>query len=167
MVDSFVQLQTDGTGKKVDATEVTVGGNIVERQRIQIAGSTPTSLVEPDAGGALPVSATFDYRFSGGKLPYVTTLAASGNTTLITPTLGNRLQVYWVSFVPSSDNTSANLIRIGFGTSGGSIDAGQELYRGYAMAHWELFTGLVNKSIIVNAATIEPVVITIHYKEII
>lgn len=34
MADSYVQLQPDSTGKKVDTAEVTVGSNTVERQRV-------------------------------------------------------------------------------------------------------------------------------------
>ena len=39
MSDGIVQLNPDGFGKKVDTSELTVGGNIVERQRINISDS--------------------------------------------------------------------------------------------------------------------------------
>lgn len=47
MADQYVQLQPDSTGKKVDTTELTVGANTVERQRIHIAGTVDVALVEP------------------------------------------------------------------------------------------------------------------------
>lgn len=40
MADAIVQLATDGTGKKVDTSEITVGANTVERQRINISDPT-------------------------------------------------------------------------------------------------------------------------------
>jgi len=110
------------------------------------------------------VTTDLDYRFSGGKTAYATTILASGNTNLVTPASGQRIQVYWLSFLPSSDNTAANLVKIGFGTTGGAIST--ELYRATAMAHWELFTGSANQSLIVNTGTAEAVYITVHYREI-
>lgn len=37
MTDAYVQLAADGPGKKVDTSELAVGPNIVERQRIALA----------------------------------------------------------------------------------------------------------------------------------
>jgi len=40
--DLYVQVDTDGTGKKIDTEEVTIGANTVERQRVVIVpGSLP------------------------------------------------------------------------------------------------------------------------------
>jgi hypothetical protein len=45
MADGIVQLQPPGTGSKVDTSELTVAGNVVERQRVVIADPTnPTRL---------------------------------------------------------------------------------------------------------------------------
>ena len=96
-----------------------------------------------------------DYRFSGGKTAFASTVTAAGNTTLITPATGNRIQLYWLSFLPSSDNANANLVKIGFGTT----TVLTELYRAYAMAHWELFTGAVNQSVIINTVSAEAVAV--------
>lgn len=57
MTDAFIQLQPDGTGHKVDTTEITVGANTVERQRIQLGGSSAGNLVEPL--GTAPVGAEY------------------------------------------------------------------------------------------------------------
>src|SRR3989304_1161252 len=40
MTNQFIQLPADSTGKKVDTEELTVGANTVQRERMQIAGST-------------------------------------------------------------------------------------------------------------------------------
>lgn len=40
MADGIIQLPEDGTGKKRDASELTVGGNTVERERLVIADPT-------------------------------------------------------------------------------------------------------------------------------
>ena len=47
MADGIVGLQPDSTGKKVDTTEITVGTNLVERQRVHLAGTAAAALVEP------------------------------------------------------------------------------------------------------------------------
>lgn len=43
MADGIIQLPADGTGKKRDASELTVGGNTVERERLVIADPTNAS----------------------------------------------------------------------------------------------------------------------------
>ena len=46
MPDQFIQLPADSTGKKLDTSEVTVGGNVVERERMVLADdSNPVGLV--------------------------------------------------------------------------------------------------------------------------
>lgn len=44
MSDAFIQVPPDSTGKKVDAEELVVGANTVERQRIQITGIAATDI---------------------------------------------------------------------------------------------------------------------------
>jgi len=53
MNDGIVQLNTDGVGKKVDTSEITVGSNTVERQRINI--SDPAN---PDGHAAVELPST-------------------------------------------------------------------------------------------------------------
>src|SRR3990170_1680461 len=40
MTDSYVQVPTDSTGKKLDTEQLAVGANTVERERMQIAGAS-------------------------------------------------------------------------------------------------------------------------------
>ena len=47
MADGIVQLQPDSTGKKVDTSELTVGANTVERQRLVIADSGTAAALVP------------------------------------------------------------------------------------------------------------------------
>lgn len=48
MADSFVPFQNPGTvDGKLDTESLTVGANTVLRERVQIAGKTPTSIVTP------------------------------------------------------------------------------------------------------------------------
>lgn len=120
-----------------------------------------------DAFGAISLEATqaavradLDERFSGGKTAYCTTLIAAGDNTVLTPTSGKALRVVWVSAIPSSDNTNANLVKFKFGTGG------TPFYIAYAVAHWEVFQGAVNQALVVNCATSEAVSVSIHYREI-
>lgn len=53
MPDAYVQVATDGAGKKVDTSELTrADGTVVERQRVVIASpSDPNRLAEIDSEG--------------------------------------------------------------------------------------------------------------------
>lgn len=55
MADGFVGVAVDGAGKKVDTTEITVGANTVERQRVQLAGNAAGDLVKTRSDGFLSV----------------------------------------------------------------------------------------------------------------
>ena len=59
MSDGIVQLQPNSSGPKVDASELTVGTNIVERQRINISDATSaTGLAGVTAANGLQVDVT-------------------------------------------------------------------------------------------------------------
>jgi hypothetical protein len=46
MANSYIQVPVDGSGKKVDTTQLAVGANTVERERDQIAGTNADDLAE-------------------------------------------------------------------------------------------------------------------------
>lgn len=46
MPDSYIQLPLDGTGKKLDADQLTVGVETVYRERDRIAGTAATELAD-------------------------------------------------------------------------------------------------------------------------
>lgn len=99
---------------------------------------------------------TLARRFGGSKLAYSAVLTA---TTDITPTSGKAMRLLWVCFIPNPDNSSANLVTIGF------VGAGSSLYTGYALAHWERFDGSLNTALRVTLANSQPVAVTVHYEE--
>lgn len=156
-------LSTGGRG--VPARSASGGSGLIV---VPVANADGTPIAGT-SGGALEttqlgVKADLDYRYSGGKTAVSRTIAASGNTDLIVPAAGHHLEIYWISFIPNSDNVASNLVKLGFGTSLGAITT--ELYRSYAMAHWELFVGGTDQAFIINTGTAEPVAVTVHYKEI-
>ena len=102
--------------------------------------------------------ANLDYRYSGGKSSYGAVLSTSGDTAVLTPASGKRIRVFWVSLIPNSDNTVANLVTVKFTST--------VLYLGYAIAHWEVFTGSTDEVLTVNLANAQPVAFTVHYQEI-
>lgn len=123
-------------------------------------GNFPASQPVTDNGGSLTTDGSYDERYSGGKSAYATTVNAIGDTTLVTPAAGKAIRVVWVSAIPSPDNVSANRVRFKFGAGGAPF------YEAYAVAHWEVFQGAVNTPLVLNAATAEPVSVTVHYREV-
>jgi hypothetical protein len=117
-----------------------------------------------DRGSRLLGQVTNTYADSLSKSAYCTTYASSGNHDAITPGAGRKIRLLYVTFTPSSDNTLANTVSVGFGTAGGSIAI--ELYRAYAAGHGTPFEGNPDQSVIVNTATAEAVAFTAHYQEI-
>ncbi len=97
-------------------------------------------------------------RYTGGKTAVCTTVTANGNTTIYTPTSGKSVRLYWVSAINDPDEVLNPLIKISIGAT--------EFYRGYAIAHWEVFTGAVNDALIVNLSNAASVAVTAHIKEI-
>jgi len=98
------------------------------------------------AGAA--TEATTAKRFNGGKNSGATTIAASGNNTVIAPTVGARLTLYWI-FLSSSQNNSAEVlatVRLG----------AKVIYRCFlgnpgAFGHWEpVVADAVNDALIVE-----------------
>lgn len=95
-------------------------------------------------------------RFGGAKLAYSGLLTSDH---LIDPSaVGNAIRVLWVAFVPSPDNSAANLVQVGFN---GDVP----FYTGYALAHWEVFEGAPDQAVLIDLATAEPVAVTVHYEE--
>ena len=56
MSDSFIQVPVDAGGKKVDAEQLTVGANTVQRQRVQPAGAAATDLGRVTASEGISTS---------------------------------------------------------------------------------------------------------------
>ncbi len=108
MADSYIQVQPDSTGKKLDTELLTVGANAVHRERMQVAGASaleiasvvataPTTeyglVVRNIPSGTQPVSAVSLPLPSGAS---TSALQTTGNTSLSsidgkTPALGQAL----------------------------------------------------------------------------
>lgn len=130
--------------------------------------------VKNDSGSPVPVSVsslplpadaatetTLAKRFAGSKLAKTAQVTASGDTTILTPTSGQKIRVYWVSAINDPDATASPRIRIGFN------GASDYLYNGYAIAHWEVFTGNTNQALVCNLDEANgAVAITVHYVEV-
>lgn len=56
MADGFIQNSPDSSGKRLDTSELTVGTNLVERQRLVIADPTNPANLAAVAGGAVNVN---------------------------------------------------------------------------------------------------------------
>jgi hypothetical protein len=107
-------------------------------------------------GGTIATSGTPDTRFAGGKIAYAAVVSAAGDTTVVTPTAGQKVRLVWVSFLPRSDNTAGNLVTVKLGTV--------PKYIGEALAHWELFDGGLGEALTVNLANAQPMAVNIHYQ---
>lgn len=90
--------------------------------------------------------------------PVVATVTASGDTTLHTPTAGKAVRLHWVSAINDPDEASSPLIKVSLGTT--------ELYRAYAVAHRQTFTGAANDALIVNLSDAASVAVTAHIEEV-
>lgn len=136
MADGTVGVQQAASPDRLidNRTVTNDNGDTVYRQRVEVA--------QPDVTAA------------------VATVTASGDTTVITPTAGKRLRVYWVYAVPDPDSADSPLIKVKLG--------GTEIYRAFAISHAWRFTGATDGTLVVNlsAATADGVAVTIHYEEI-
>lgn len=139
------------------ATAAKQDTQIAAEQAIQAAveGTLATQEQNPITGYALDI--TVGNRYSGGKSAKVATITASGNTTVHTPASGNAIRLFWVSAINDPDEATTPLIEIRLGTT--------PFYRGYAVAHWEMFEGAVNEALIVNLSGAASVAFTAHYQE--
>jgi len=61
MTDNYVQVPPNSSGLKIDTSEITVGGNTVERQRIVIADpSNGSNFLSVSTDGSVATSSTSD-----------------------------------------------------------------------------------------------------------
>ena len=130
MANNYIQVPPDSTGNKVDTSEITVGSDSVNRQRIVIADDTTAAAVAP-------VSATDGLTVNLGTNNDVTvtgTITANAGTDLDTSALalesGGNLDtiaspVATISATPLQrvaifDNSDAQITTFGGGTQYGN-----------------------------------------------
>lgn len=104
------------------------------------------------------VKTGIDYRYAGGKSAVAATVTGAGDTTVKVPGVGNFLRVFWVYAINDPDQSTTPLIKVKLGAT--------EIYRGFAIAHWEVFDGAVGDSLVVNLDGIASVAVTAHYQEL-
>jgi hypothetical protein len=98
-----------------------------------------------------------EQRYGGDKIAVVATVTASGNTTLYTPTSGWAIRLCWISAINDPDEATNPLIKVSLGAT--------ELYRVYAVAHWEMFEGATDAALVCNLSGAASVAITAHLEE--
>lgn len=124
---------------------------------LEVIGSNGLGLSDATAANQTTEIARLSSRFGGGKSAAVATVTASGDTTILTPTAGMALTVYWISAINDPDETTTPLVKVKIGST--------EIYRAYAVAHWEPFTGAVNASLVINLDGAASVAVTAHYTQ--
>lgn len=117
-----------------------------------------TGTLEVDFPSDLAKEATQLRRLGGGKIPVCNTVVASGDTTIHTPAAGKAIRLYWISAINNPVAESSTVISVRIGST--------EYYRVYALAHWEVFTGGVDESLIINLSSSGSVQVTAHIEEI-
>lgn len=106
---------------------------------------------------AFALESTLANRYGGGKIPVTASVTASGSTVVYDPAPGNAVRVFWVTAITDPDDILSPLIRILIGST--------EIYRGYAIAHWEVFEGLANENLVVDLSQAASVAFTAHIQE--
>lgn len=89
---------------------------------------------------------------------YVTTVTASGDTTLITPAAGKKIRTRWLYAVNDPSATSPPLITFKLGST--------EFFRVYALSKRHVKTGGTDEVLAVNLSATGSVAITVIYEEV-
>ena len=139
------------------ATQTTLAA-VLAKLSADPATQTTLAAVAAKLNAGIAITGSPDLRYSGGKLAVSNVLAASGDTAIATPAAGKAIRLVWIAFVPNGDNTAANLVTVKLGAL--------RPYTGYALAHWEAFTGPVDAPLILNLANAQPVAYSAHYQEV-
>lgn len=110
-------------------------------------------------GSAVDVSSSpSDGRYVGGKTAVCATVTASGDTTIYTPAAGNAVRLYWISAINDPDEATTPLVKVLLGAT--------EVYRAYAVAHWEIFEGAADDPLTINLSSAASIAVTAHIEEI-
>lgn len=96
-------------------------------------------------------------RYGGGKTPVCATVTASGDTDIHTPAAGMAVRLFWVSAINDPDEATTPLVKVLLGAT--------EVYRAYAVAHWEVFEGGADEPLTINLSAAASVAVTAHIEE--
>lgn len=134
MADGLIQVPVDSTGKKVDTTELAVGANNVERQRINV--SSPT-----DANGHAEVKntqpASTDYGLVTRRAPKGLTLATfnfnvAGVDQALAPAAVGKVNKIWKLWLVVDGDTAISL------KDGAAVRIGPINYAQGGVIEWQL-----------------------------
>lgn len=104
---NFVQIYPDSTGKLIDTTEVTVGTNTVERQRMVIGGASAAGLADvistnpsPTGGNYGLVVIPMTIAATTAQAPAQSTVTSTASTVFTTSTTMQAVTIQNQSIVP-------------------------------------------------------------------
>lgn len=147
MADQFVQVAADSVGKKIDASELSVGANTVERQRINISDPT-TAAAHASVLNAAPAGTEYGLSVrSVGTVNVtevrpassaVTSVAAS--TSSVTLAASNAARRMLIVF---NDSTATLYLKFGATASTTSFTV-QVAAQGYWEMPFPAYTGIVD-----------------------
>ena len=122
-----------------------------------LPGTQAVSAVSLPLPSGAATSALQSGRYGGGKTPVVATVTASGDTTVHTPAAGKAVRLFWVSAINDPDEAASPLVKVKLGAT--------EVYRAFAVAHWEIFEGVVDAPLVINLSGAASVAVTAHVQE--
>lgn len=140
MADGLVQIDIDGAGQKIDCESLTVSGQTVLRQRLEVAGKTDVAIADVlnanPAQNAYGVSARV-IPTASGTAP-VTSVASS--ITVVTLLAVNTSRI-GASFY----NDSANILYLKWGANAATSDYTVKMQAGafYEVPPWPIYTGII------------------------
>lgn len=125
MSDGYIQVPVDSTGKKIDAEALTVNGQTVQRQRINIS-DPQTDVGHARVKNAPPVSDDYGLTVREaptGLLETAVNISTPGDHNLIAAVAGQVITVWKLMLRSNGDNTLS--IRDGTTPLMGAIDLAQ------------------------------------------
>lgn len=172
---SYAKVTVNSAGRlQVTNDSVGTDGTAAPAGTTAVGGLGPGGLLQTlmtDAAGILStadapvlailqtIATALDNRFGGGKTPHGAQVTAVGDTTVLTPTFGKRLQIFKVSAMNDPDESVSPRIIVKFA-------GGVEINRSYVIGAWEPLVGDVDESVVVNLDQAGNVAVFLLYKEI-
>jgi hypothetical protein len=106
MADSFIQVRPDSTGKKVDTEELTVGANVVQRQRVEIAGSDAAELAVVKNAPQIETAYGIGVRNIPDERSRASiNIATAGDNTIIGGVAGQKIRIFKLVIWAQAANT--------------------------------------------------------------
>lgn len=125
--------------------------------------SLPADLSTAAAQGALSSpSYGISQRFAGGKTTESKVIEANGENTLVTPTAGKAITLYWIALVTPEANTEEVKAEVKLGAL---VPYAWYLGKPGAFMHWEPVVGAVNATLVVKLSAGQKVACSYTFTE--